>query len=723
MTAETGTTRATQPLPADLPWAGRSGGSGGSSAGASTVGSGRLPGWPAVLVGLLATAGFVLFFGSLRHVQLGRMNGLGLLSVLPHRALAGVTLLALAFVFGLALRRVHPVLLGAALVGLVICLDGVTSFIEPTARFATSYQIAGYVQYISVAGKAAPDLAAYFSWPGFFALISFIRGAAGLHGVLELMRFWPMLIDLLTLPAFFLLIRNLRISWRAKWLAGFLLVVGNWVGQDYFSPQSLNYVLYLVFLAILVNWFTDPGLSRGAQDRPGGLNRVHRFVFGRLEPGELGPRPASTAQRMFLLALLIGIFLVSVSSHQLTPFYMTGACLALVLIRRCQLSGLWILCAVLVVTWLNFAAVDYWSGHLSNIFGGVGNLGGNLTSSVGGRLAGSTATHLLTLHARVGVAGVIVGLAVLGLLRRRLRSFDDRVLIALFILPMLTVGLQSYGGEIALRIYLFLLPPACVLAACFFFPSPVAAKASWRLFPVLALCAVIFPVSFLLVRYGNEAFERVPPGELAATDWIYAHNTHPVRLLWLSSSTKIDVTPEMPWAYQNINRVLYVPIQAPRDPAAVKDVWYELHSAGPDSYLVETRTQDTYLQQAAGYPAGWEDTFRQQLSAEPGVKVVFANSDSVIYKVHWPHGAKPYPLPPNGSGHASYPALLGATELLVVLATILVLAAREFARIGGPAARQLIRPLTLASYPLLFLTLAVVVVRFALLPSIHGGLL
>ena len=368
-------------------------------------------------------------------------------------------------------------LLGAALAGLVVCLDGVTSFIEPAARFATSYQIAGYVQYISVTGKAAPDLAAYFSWPGFFALMSFIRGAAGLHGVLELMRFWPMLIDLLTLPPFFLLMRNLRISWRATWLAGFLLVVGNWVGQDYFSPQSLNYVLYLTFLAILVNWFTDPGLSRTTQDQPGGLNRVHRFVFGRLEPGELDPRPASTGQRVFLLAILIGIVLVSVMSHQLTPFYMTGACLALVLIRRCRLSGLWILCAVLVATWLSFAAVDYWSGHLSNIFGGVGNLGGNLTSSVGGRLAGSTATHLLTLHARVGVAGAIVGLAVLGLLRRRFRGFDDRVLIALFILPMLTVGLQSYGGEIALRIYLFLLPPACVLAACFFFPNPVAARA------------------------------------------------------------------------------------------------------------------------------------------------------------------------------------------------------------------------------------------------------
>ena len=44
--------------------------------------------------------------------------------------------------------------------------------------------------------------------------------------------------------------------------AAWLFAAADWVGQDYFSPQSLNYVLYLTFLAILVNWFTDPGLSR-----------------------------------------------------------------------------------------------------------------------------------------------------------------------------------------------------------------------------------------------------------------------------------------------------------------------------------------------------------------------------------------------------------------------------------------------------------------------------
>jgi hypothetical protein len=680
------------------------------------------PRWPAVAVGSLAAAGFALFFASLRHVELNRMNGLGLLSVLPPGAVAGVTVLAGAFVAGITLPRAYRGVLGAMLAALVICLDGMTAFIEPAPRFATSYQIAGYIEYISANGHAAPSLAAYFSWPGFFALLSLLRGAAGVHSVLTLMRVWPMLIGLLCLPPFFLFMRSLRISWRAQWLAGFLFVVGNWVGQDYFSPQSLNYVLYLVFLAILVNWFTDPGLSRPPRPHPAGLARLHRWTFGLLSPGERPPRLASRAQRGYLLALLIGIAAVSTMSHQLTPFYLTGACLALVLIRRCPLPGLWLLLAVMVVIWVNFAAVDYWSGHLGNIFGGVGNLGGNLTSSVGGRLAGSTATHLLTLHARVAMAGAIAGLAVLGLLRRRFGGFDDRVLIALFVLPMLTVGLQSYGGEIALRIYLFLLPPACVLAACFFFPRSAPGRPGWWTLPVLALCAALFPTCFILVRYGNEAFEQTPRSELAATDWIYAHDGHGARLLWLSSSTKIDVTPEMPWSYRDISRVLYVPVQAPRDPAQVSGVLAALRSAGPDSYLLQTRTQDSYLQQAAGYRAGWETRFREQLRAARGVRVVFASPDAVIYTLHWPAGARGHPIPA-AADHARYPVLLGAAELIVVLALMTVLAAREFARLGGPATQRFIPPLTLASYPLLVLTAAVVVVRFALLPSIHGGLL
>ena len=390
----------------------------------------------AVLV-VAAAIGLTLFLSSLRHVDLSHMNGLGLLSALPIGAIAGVILIALAFMLGLVLPRAHPGGLGAVLVALVVCLDGVTAFIEPAPRFPTTYQILGFVDYVSRTGHTAPGLAAYFSWPGFFGFISLVTGAAGIHSVLTLLRVWPMVIDLLYLPPLFLIMRNLRFSWRAQWLGAFFFTVGNWVGQDYFSPQSFSYLLYLVFVAILVNWFIDPARSRPlpvlARSWP---VRLHRRLFGDLRSGERPPRRATTGQRAFFLGLLIAIFTVTTVSHQLTPLFMIAACGGLVVIRRCTAPGLPILMGVILAGYVSFAAVGYWSGHLSNVFGGVGDLGLNVSSSVNSRLSGTSPLHLLALHAKEGLGAVILGLAGIGLLRRRRRGIDDRVLLVLVIVPI-----------------------------------------------------------------------------------------------------------------------------------------------------------------------------------------------------------------------------------------------------------------------------------------------
>jgi hypothetical protein len=674
----------------------------------------RLPGWwPAAAVGALAVAGLALFFAGLRGVDVSRMNGLGLISVLPAGSIAGLALLALAFMLGLALPRAHPAGLGAALAGLVICLDGVTAFVESEPRFATAYQIAGFVEYVSKTGHTAPDLAAYFSWPGLFALVAFLEGAAGTHDLLPLLRVWPVLIDLLCLVPLFLIMRNLRVSWRARWLAGFLFAVGNWVGQDYFSPQAFSYLLYLVFLAILVNWFTDPGRSRAPRifvDTR--LARLHRRLFGIVRPGELQPRPASTGQRAFLLAMLIGIFTVSTVSHQLTPFFMVGAATALVLIRRCTLPGLPVLAGVTLVGYVSFAAVDYWSGHMSNIFGAVGDLASNLTSSVGGRITGSSPTHVLALHARVGLAAVIVGLAVLGLLRRRRRGFDDRVLLALLCVPVLAIGLQSYGGEMALRIYLFLLPAACVLGACFFFPDPRSGRLSWRWQPVLAACALVLPVTFILARYGNEAFEQVPAGELTASNWVYAHDARGVRLMWLSPEPTTDNTPEMPWSYQDLIKVDYLPELAPRNPVSVRGLVTDLRDSGPGTYLIATQTQIADLQQTASYPSGWGQRFTARMTAARGVRVAYADKSAVIYTLHWPRGTPRRPLSVGAAPAPHHETTWTAAGLALLSLLLAVLAVREFTRVYRPSAR-LIRQLTLTSLPLLVLLLAVVLLRFA----------
>ena len=676
----------------------------------------RLPTWvpPTSLVAATAV-GFVLFILSVRGIDLARMNGLGLFSVMPVGAFVGVAFISLAFMGGLTLTKSSPVLLGTSLVTLVICLDGITAFAETNPRFPTTYQIAGFVQYISSTGHTAPGLDAYFSWPGFFALIALVAGGAGTHSMLTLLKVWPTAINLVSLVMLFFLMRNLRISWRAQWLAAFFFAVGNWVGQDYFSPQSFNYVLYLVFVAVLVNWFVDSHRREPPQSpRTWELAKIYRRMFSTLESGEMPPRPASSGQKAFLLVFLIAVFTVSTISHQLTPVFMIGACAVLVLVRRCTLRGLPILLGVIFAGYVSFAAVGYWSGHLSTISSGIGNLSLNLTNSLSGRLVGSTPMHLVALRAKVEMASLIVGLAGLGLLRRWAHGIEDRVLLVLFVVPITLVGVVSYGGEIILRTYLFMLPAACVLAALFFFPDRRSARPSWRLLAILAISAVVLPVAFFLARYGNDAFEQVPSDELAASNWVYAHDGQGVRLLWLSSDPSTDVTPQMPWSYRDLTKVSYVPVLAPRNPDSVHRLVASLFRAGPGSYLIADRTQIAALQQTVSFAPDWGSRFRASMSSTANVHVAFASDNAVVYTMHWPASERRRPL--NISTAAGAPDRFTWTRagLIVFWLLLALLLAREFIRLWRPST-PVVRLLWFAAIPLGTVLLGDIALRFAVL--------
>jgi hypothetical protein len=709
--------------------------------------------WPGSLallwICLTAALGLALFLVPLRGIALGRMSGLGLISVLPVASLAGLALLVLAFAALLARGRPDRVVLGLMLVGIIICLDGVTAIAEPLPRFATSYQVAGFVNYISQTGHVAPGAAAYFSWPGFFALIAFVAGAAGAHSLLPLLAWWPALIDALYLVPFMLITRSLGLGWRARWFAAVLFSVGNWVGQDYFSPQSFNYLLYLAFVAILLTWFS----------------------------GRPAAKVVSGAQRAILLLLLIGIFATSTVSHQLTPFLMLATCAGLVIVRRCTLRGLPVLLGVILIGWISFGTVAYWSGHLSTIFGHIGQVGGNISSSVGNRIIG-TPVHQLALYSRILLPAVMAGMAIVGLLRRWRARSDSRALLVLLCAPVTAAGLQNYGGEISLRVYLFALPAAAMLAACLFFPpgraagqaadrvvdeaadqaadqaaeplAPAAAArharriiagptrriiagptkriVAWHARRIVArpargivartvaagLVGVSLAGLFLVARYGNDAFEQVPAGELTAMNYIYAHDHGGTSVLWLSEPANVNATPEMPWQYRDITRVRFVAMRAARNPGDVAGVVTALRKLGRGSYLITTATEAAYLRQTGSYPADWATRFRAAMAAAPGVRVVLANRTAAVYSARQPADLAPKPSVSVGGGSSGWTSWTPAGLAALVL-VLLVLLTRTFVAECGPDWRRLLRPLTLVSLPLLTLLLFVVAERFVVL--------
>ncbi len=654
----------------------------------------------------------------LRGVHLGAMNGLGLISVLPAASLAGLILLVLAFAAMLGRRRPAPLVLGLLLVAIIFCLDGVTVLVEPLPRFATTYQVYGFVNYVRHTGSVAPGVTAYFSWPGFFALVSLASHAAGVHSLVPLLAWWPFVIDTLTVVPFLLLTRAFAITWRASWLAALLLCVGNWVGQDYFAPQSLNYLLYLSFLAIVLTWFSGPVLARP------GARRV---------PGERPARQVGAPQRAILLLLLVAIFAASVVSHQLTPFLIIAASAALVIVGRSSPRGLPVLLAVIAIGWVSYATVGYWTGHLTSIFGGIGHLGGTLNSSVGSRLIGTPA-HQIPVYGRVLLAGAVMGLAVLGVVRRWFRKVTDRALVILVIAPISVAAVQSYGGEVSLRIYLFALPAAAILAACFFFPQtgeepdtrPAAAVGepgqraarpapAWRRLTAAGAAGVIaagLAGMFMLTRYGNEGFEQIPPSELAAMNYIYDHARGGGTVFWLSRPAGINATPQMPWQFRDVASMAFTSQTSPRNPSDTAGVIAHLRSLGRGAFLIVTQTEASYLRQTASFAPDWERRFRESLSASHGLRLVFNGRDAAVYQARLPASA-----PRNRTGLSKDVSTTGSTiwspvGLVMFFLAVGSLLARELIRECAPARRWLMRPLALAAIPAVVLLLVAVVERF-----------
>ncbi|MEU2789741.1 lipopolysaccharide biosynthesis protein [Streptomyces sp. NPDC007100] len=659
----------------------------------------RLGRRPDLGVWALLAAAVILFWLPLRGMgdaDLDRMGGLGLISVLPAATLLGAVLLVLAFASALWLSRPRHVLLAAVLVLTVVALHALPAVLEAEPRFPTAWQHLGFLDYINRTGVAVPDLDARWSWPGFFAAAQFVAEACGVTDFTEVLRWWPLAIQLLYLAPVLLLLKAVRASWRAKWSAAWLFALCGWVGQDYFSPQGFTYLLYLVFVAILLVWFRDP-----------------RVLRGKRWPGEAEVAPAGRGQRAALLAVLAALFLASVAGHQLTPFVMLGVLTFLVLLRRTSLYGLPLLFGVVAVVWIGFLAEPYWSGHFDELFGGVGGIGGNVSSSVSGRIGGDS-THKLVLYARVALAGGVLALACWGVLRRRAAGFSERSLLVLTFVPFLAFGMQSYGGEMALRVFMFALPGACVLGALALFPR--AAGTRRGLGPLAALLTgVVLITGFLVVRWGNEPFERVRPGEVAAMDYVYAHDRPTARLLWPSNDTVNDVTPAMPWGAKDMERVQYVPVPAPRDPVLVDALVKALRDAGPNSYFMVNRSQAESLRLGSGYAASWEQRLRAALDQRPELRRVMSNAHAALYALkQQPPGPVAEPAPgPAGPRITWTPwSVIGA---LAAGALILLLAAREAVRVAvAPSVRKLrwMQASFWFSLPLMLVFLVALVQRF-----------
>jgi hypothetical protein len=552
-----------------------------------------------------------------------RIGPYGLIQALSpwyYVVMAGL-LLSLAWTLGA--KRFRPARLSAHLIVLVFLVHGAPAIIESAPRFVTAWLHAGFTDYVASAGRFLPKVDARFSWPGFFAGSALLNKAGGLQTAISLIRWWPVAINLLYLPLVYRIAREFSGSETTGWIAAALFPLANWVGQDYYSPQSVAFLLYLAFIYVLIG-------PLGAHEPPAwqtylrwhGQRRVLEMGRPWLHGPWSGERPAggaNNASTVFWLVTLGVLMAAMATGHQLTPIVATITALMLVLVGRTRVR--WLVAAFALITggWICYGAVEFWSGHFSLLFGSVGSVQTNVGSAIISRLQGTSA-HQFVVDARIVMAVVVWVLAALGALLWRTGGADRRGLLAGLLVPFGLLAGGSYGGVALLRVYLFGLPFATCLAAA----AAVNIPRLSRRVMAFALLIVLLPL-FLVARWGNEIFESVTANEVAGVQALYR--------MAPPGSTLVSLNAELPWRFANIPDYHY---------RASDLVGFALDSplsftaiAGGNpkgGYVIITRDQILYGWQSYGLPADWGANVEKILRGSPYFKLRYRNPDTEIFQ-------------------------------------------------------------------------------------------
>ncbi|MFH8615297.1 glycosyltransferase [Streptomyces sp. NPDC017979] len=336
-------------------------------------------------------------------------------------------------------------------VGLLVMERATQAVVYPTPLYAWAWKHDAVIEHLIDAGRLQRgaelgDMAVYDQWPGFFAVQAAVVELTGAEHALAFMAWWPLFSSLLLLLPLLLLFRTFTQDRRLIWTAVWIFCAANWVGQDYFSPQSTAFVLYLGVLAVA-------------------LRRAE------------APTPGRRARQVVWTALLIPLIAAIVVTHQLTPVMLVVSLAALCLMGRYRDWTLPIVLVLVFAAWNLTASLPYLREAVPDMIKTFGDLGSNLERGYGAVPTG-TGALFASWSARL-LSALVVLLAAVGLVRGgkalRLRA---RPLLLLAAVPPLLAVANGYGSEMVFRVLMFMLPFLSFFAAAALLPKATAPAAA-----------------------------------------------------------------------------------------------------------------------------------------------------------------------------------------------------------------------------------------------------
>ncbi len=394
--------------------------------------------------GIPLLVALALWAYGVRHTDVSRLDDYGLVSALHPAFWAGLAVLTAGFFCTVRDPRRPGAWAAAYVLGLLVMERATQAVLYPTPLYAWAWKHDAVIDHLLTAGGLQTadqigDMAVYDQWPGFFAAQAALVRLLGVESSTLFMAWWPLVSSLMLLLPLLLIYRTFTEDRRLIWTAVWLFYVANWVGQDYFSPQSVAYALHLGVLAVVLRRFGRPAAEGGR------------------------PRPAVWTVLVTLLVTAIVI------SHQLTPGMLVVCLLALCLSRG---HRDWVPLATTVViflAWCLTAALPFLSAAMPDMIRSVGDVGANVETGYGATPTGTGA--VVTSWAARLLSGSVLLLAAYGVLRRRALRRRARPLLLIAAAPLPMFAASSYGSEMIFRVLLFMLPGAAFFAAAAILPG------------------------------------------------------------------------------------------------------------------------------------------------------------------------------------------------------------------------------------------------------------
>ncbi|MBT1156338.1 hypothetical protein J1C56_12120 [Aminobacter anthyllidis] len=556
----------------------------------------------------------------------------GLISVLPGIIWAAYAAVGLGFAFSLKRGVCETRMPLLMIVMLVLLLHGTSAIVYDELRYAWAWKHVGVVDYVQRHGQIdpkAPFLAAYANWPGLFVVSAAIANLFDIKPIqlAEIARFSPPALNLLYVLVLPQIYRRFTADPRLVWGGVWVFVIGNWIGQDYFSPQGVAFLFYLMLIALCVGplrispaW-ADPcgrGLSRLC-------GRYFAFVSRGQPPATLAiqsyVRVAASVAAMALIVMIT-------ATHPLTPIVVLMALGGLWVIGQLSLGYL-VFAGLVEVAWLLF----YADGYMASILPELVQRFGDTSNEISERLVDTSIVsegQVVVSWASRALTGAVALAAVLGGLRRLVAGYRDGPAIVLTLAPAFMVVATSYGGEIVFRVYLFALPFLAFFAAALFFPWSGTQRDAIARFAI-GLFGAALSVAFVLANNGKDRQYTFSQAEVQASEWLYRNAP--------AGSVLVEGAPNYPEQFMNYENFTYVPISNESrqsiaavlaDPAAELGDWLRAVPAG-SAFIIITRSQKAYIDDLGVMPKGSLDAIEKALRDSARFRLVRATADASVF--------------------------------------------------------------------------------------------